>query len=169
LRLDGTLINYVAPTNNFVDIRFHLRINLHIVPRYLGYCDKIILKIATKLSLGFSARRPVLPQTLHHAEQPHKILKVKGAVTGGLAPKLVRLRAIGETPLDAAWLALAVDVPEPRLAPINPHLHESKPLAAIRMKGMDDLELESATRVKRQRSVGLILSLRFSPIVYSLR
>jgi hypothetical protein len=137
---------------------------LVIVPCNLWYCDKIILKTATKLSLGFSTRCPTSLQTIHHAEQPHKILKVKGAVTGGLAPKLVRLRAIGEAPLDTAWLALAVDVPQPWLAAINPHLHELKPLAAIRMKGMGDLKLESATRVKGQRSVGLILSWSCSPI-----
>jgi hypothetical protein len=134
------------------------------MPRCLEYRDKIILKFATKLSLAFSTRLPTSLQTIHHAEQPHKILKVKGAVTSGLAPKLVRLRTIGEALLDTAWLAPAVDVPEPRLAPINPHLHELKPSAAIRMKGMGDLELESAIRVKRQRSVGLILSWSCSPI-----
>jgi hypothetical protein len=37
-------------------------------------------------------------------------------------------------------------------------MRKLKPLAALRMKGMGDLELESATRVKCQRSVGLILS-----------
>ena len=76
---------------------------------------------------------------------------------GRLAPKLVRLRAIGEAPLDPAQLAFAVNVPKPWLAAINPHMRKLKPLAAIRMKWVGDLELESATRVKCQRSVGLIL------------
>src|SRR6266702_8862191 len=138
------------------------------MPCHLGHCDKIILKIATKLPLG-SSSRPTALQALHHAEQPHEILKVKGAVTSCLAPKLVRLRAIGETPLDPARLAFAVNVPKPWLAAINPHMRELKPLAAIRMKGMGNLELESATRVKRQRSVGLIPSSPRSPSCFTAR
>src|SRR6266571_9243564 len=138
------------------------------MPCHLGHCDKIILKIATKLPLG-SSSRPTALQALHHAEQPHEILKVKGAVTSCLAPKLVRLRAIGETPLDPARLAFAVNVPKPWLAAINPHMRELKPLAAIRMKGMGNLELESATRVKRQRSVGLIPSSPSWPIACTSR
>ena len=93
------------------------------MPCYLGHCDKIILKIATKLSLGRSSH-PTALQALHHAEQPHEILKVKGAVTSCLAPKFVRLRAISETPLDPARLAFAVNVPKPWLAAINPHMRE---------------------------------------------
>jgi hypothetical protein len=120
-------------------------------------CDKIIFKNATKLPLEFSRRHTAL-QALHHADQPHQILKVKGTMTGCLPPKLVRLRAIGEALLDPARRAFAVNVPKPWLAAINPHMRKLKPLAAIRMKGVGDLELGSATRVKCQRSVGLILS-----------
>lgn len=80
-------------------------------------------------------------------------------MTGCLPPKLVRLRAIGEALLDPTQRAFAVNVPKPWLAAINPHMRKLKPLAATRMKGVGDLELESATRVKCQRSVGLILSL----------
>jgi hypothetical protein len=45
-------------------------------------------------------------------------------VTSCLAPKLVRLSTIGEAPLDPAKRAVAIDVPEPGLAAINPHTHE---------------------------------------------
>jgi hypothetical protein len=88
---------------------------------------------------------------------------VKGAAASRLAPKLVGLRAISEAPLYPAGPAFAVNVPKPWLATINPHVRELKLLATIRMKGMGNLEFESTTRVKRQRSVGLILSVLFWP------
>ena len=68
-------------------------------------------------------------------------------MTGGLPPKLVRLRAIGEALLDSARRAFAVNVPS----------HGSPPStrnAQVETAGRDpdervgDLELESATRVK---------------------
>jgi hypothetical protein len=107
--------------------------------------DIIILNNATKLSLGFC--RAAL-QALHHADQPDQILKVKSTMTGCLPTKLVRLSAIGEALLDSARRAFAVNVPKPWLAAISPHMRKLKPLAATRMKGVSDLELESATRVK---------------------
>jgi hypothetical protein len=94
---------------------------------------------------------------------------MEGTGTGCLAPKLVRLRAIREAAPDPAQLPFAVNVPKPRLAAINPHMRQSKPQTAIRMKGVGDLELESATRVERQRSAGLILLSPFSPIACTSR
>jgi hypothetical protein len=72
---------------------------------------------------------------------------VKGAAPCGLVPKCVRRRAIRKALLDSPGSALTVHVPKPEFAVINPLVHQLPPLASLRMKWMDNLELESATRV----------------------
>jgi hypothetical protein len=72
---------------------------------------------------------------------------VKGAAPCGLLLKCVRRRAIRKALLDAPESPVTVHVPKPEFAVINPLVHQSPPLAPFRMKWMDNLELESATRV----------------------
>jgi hypothetical protein len=59
--------------------------------------------------------------------------------------KCIRCRAICKALLDAPESTLTVHVPKPEFAVINPIVHQSPPLALLRMKWMNNLELESAT------------------------